>query len=810
MLNQISEAPESNAGDDYHVLWTIRRTFELLNFEDNGLKAITIEGIDPKNALKLDPYGNKLLGVDITEYFGGEDFNDANKVIVSQLKYSTRRICENWTFSKLYSGKKSGSTDGSVLHKLSQIYKTFLNEFGRDLVLRKLSLKLVSNRNINPKQKQIIIDIQQFLRKQKSRTYAKTVYNNFSENETVLRKLNSATKLSSSEFTDFLQLLDFNDCGTSSSYYQELEIIEALRNVGIQNTNQSDSLFRMIWRKMLPEAIALRKNKITEIDLLHCLQMSLERLFPVSQKFEEIKNIVERKQITTLVNEIINNYTGKPLCLHGGAGIGKSIVTQLIKQNFPKESEVILFDSYGAGSYLNPSDSRHLHKEALLQISNEIAKKIGSPFLLSSDSEPYILIREFKSRIEDAISILRKRKSNSILVLIVDASDNCITAAQKNQTTSFIQDLVNENYVDGFRLVVTSRSHRVVSLSLPEGYTNILLAPFDLKETEKHLKFFFPKSTKEEIKDLHTLTNGIPRVQTYALELRQEGIEQVINYLKPNGKKVEDIIQERIIESAKKLGNTGKDIVNSFFTNLISLPRPVPLSYIEKISGLNEDILRDLSTDIWHGLVLNESQLSFRDEDFENYIREKFKTKERVYRKIADLFLDKANEDEYASINLGISLYEAKYNEKLKNIVLKEEYKALPTDPIRKKEVYIERTKLAMRVSSKADDNLTFFKLAFIAADAAKTDAALNSLLIQNADLVASFDETDSLQRLHFQFEKKSRAGSFHYQLAAIYSRKSNSAELAKRHLKTAEKWLEWRKRQKDTEKSSQYHITNM
>ncbi|MDO8804227.1 MAG: hypothetical protein Q7R35_07340, partial [Elusimicrobiota bacterium] len=86
--------------------------------------------------------------------------------------------------------------------------------------------------------------------------------------------------------------------------------------------------------------------------------------------------------------------------------------------------------------------------------------------------------------------------------------------------------------------------------------------------------------------------------------------------------------------------------------------------------------------------------LSFRDEDFENYIREKYKTKEGVYRKIADLFLENANEDEYASINLGIALYEAKYNEKLKSIVLNEEYKVLPTDPIRKKEVYIERTKL--------------------------------------------------------------------------------------------------------------------
>ncbi|MBK8566866.1 MAG: hypothetical protein IPN76_26935 [Saprospiraceae bacterium] len=160
-------------------------------------------------------------------------------------------------------------------------------------------------------------------------------------------------------------------------------------------------------------------------------------------------------------------------------------------------------------------------------------------------------------------------------------------------------------------------------------------------------------------------------------------------------------------------------------------------------------MLNDVSTDIWHGLVLDNGHFSFRDEDFENHIREKYKSSEQALTKIANLFLDKANEDEYASINLGVALYEAKYEKRLKKVVLNEEFKLLPTDPIRKKEVYIERTKLAMKVSSDADDNLTFFKLAFIAADAAKTDLALNDLLIKNADLVASYGESDSLLRLH-------------------------------------------------------------
>jgi len=807
----IPEAAESNAGDDFHVIWTVKKSFDLLNFDDKGLKAITLEGIDPKNESKLDPFGDQLLGVDIAEYFGGENFAEAEKVVVSQLKFSTRKVNDNWIFSELYKGKKSRSKDGSVFHRLAQIYKIFLDEYGRELVLGKLSIKLVSNRNISPKQKQIVLDIQNFL-VNRTKTHLNIIYKNFPENQKALTKIHDATKLKSIEFVDFLRLLDFEDCGTSSSYYQKIEIVRALRELGFHNSGQFKSLYLMVSNKMLPLAKKQRTNKINEIDFLQCLDPNLiskENLFPVKNSFEEITNLIEREQVPSLIDKIVNNNTGKPICIHGGAGIGKSTTVNLIKKNFPTDSEVILFDCYGGGSYLNPSDRRHLHKEAIIQISNELAKRIGSNFLLPTESDSYILLRQFKSRIQNAVEILKKRNPNAVLVLIVDAGDNSVTAADESQTKSFIHDLVKENYVDGFRLVVTSRSHKVPSLKLPENYLNLPLAPFDFKETELHLKSYFPESTEEEIQDFHKLTNGIPRVQAYALDLKNKGINEVINYLKPNGKKVEDLIEDRIEEAAIKLGNKGNEIINIFFTYLISLPRPIPISYIKALSEQSEGLLEDLATDIWRGLILDKDSFSFRDADFEDFIREKHQPNLEIHQKIASLFLEKANEDEYASINLGVALCNANDIEKLKNIVINEEYISLPVDPIRKKEVYIERTKLAMKVSCNSDDNLSFFKLAFLAADAAKTDTALHNLLIDNAALVASFGESDTLQKLHLRSKEKTWSGSFHYELAAAYSRNSNSIDLAKLHLKTAEKWLGWWQRQRDNDMFEEIQITD-
>lgn len=136
----IPDADLSGAGDDFHILWTIKKSLELLNFDNRGLKAITIEGIEKNLSKKIDPSGEKFLGIDLTEYFGGNNFENAESIVISQLKYSTRRASENFTFSKLYEGKKSKSYDGSIIHRLATIFKTFLDEFGRDEVIKKSKL----------------------------------------------------------------------------------------------------------------------------------------------------------------------------------------------------------------------------------------------------------------------------------------------------------------------------------------------------------------------------------------------------------------------------------------------------------------------------------------------------------------------------------------------------------------------------------------------------------------------------------------------------------------------------------------------
>lgn len=120
-----------------------------------------------------------FLGIDLTKYYGSTNFKNANKVIISRLKYSTRRTDEDYTYSKLYNGKKS--YNGSIIHRLATTFKVFIDEYGRKEVIGKTSIKLISNREVNPKHLSQIKKMQSFLAKNKRPLSFNTVLNTFPE-----------------------------------------------------------------------------------------------------------------------------------------------------------------------------------------------------------------------------------------------------------------------------------------------------------------------------------------------------------------------------------------------------------------------------------------------------------------------------------------------------------------------------------------------------------------------------------------------------------------------------------------------------
>ncbi|MGY0391694.1 AAA family ATPase [Bizionia sp. KMM 8389] len=795
-IKHIQDADISSAGDDFHILWTIKKSLELLNFDDSGIKAINIENVELSESEQLDPTGKNLLGVDLSEYYGADNYIEAEKVIISQLKYSTLKINKNYTFGDLYRGKKSKSTDGSLIHRLANIFKIYLGEFGRESVLKKVRIKLVTNRNFNPNHLKSINDIKTYLLKKKGKVSFNAVLKEIPKNNDSLKKLFKASRLKTAEFTDFIRILDFGDCGVDSRQILKTQQFKTISRITHNSKFQYNQLRDLVFGKMMPEA--RNRRKITLTDVIANLGFndgSFENLFPISQSLEDNKNSILREQLVSINSRIASNTKFLPICIHGGAGIGKSTIIQQIQKHLPDNNVCITFDCYGSGSYQNAEDKRHLHKNALLHISNDIARRVGTDFLIIHlPEENDFYVKEFKKRILHAVEILKQRDVNATLTIIIDAADNSITGASNNGEKSFVQDVLNMDIPYGCNIIVTTRTHRKDSLNLPEDYIDIELEPFSLKETTLFTKTYFPEILEQEVKDFHKYTYGIPRAQFYSINLKKNGIKEVINFLKPNGKTVELLILDKIKEAKKKVSNKEKIIIDDFFSLLIGLPRPVPINYLSEILNVSQNFLLDVRSEVWSGLVFENDSFEFRDEDFENYIRDNYSLSQEKLIQITDVFLKNAECDAYASVNLGNLLFQSKQYQLLKDIVLERKFLLLPEDPIKNRATYISRTRLAMKVANNTDDNLTYFKLIFIAAEEAKKEKALTTLLIEYPDLVSEFGDDTSLNKLKLNSDEKSWAGSFHMKLAGVYSKNSKNHKAASKHLKTAKEWLNWRR----------------
>ncbi|MGH7138168.1 MAG: hypothetical protein ACREHD_20650 [Pirellulales bacterium] len=143
---RVADAATSNAGDDFHLVWAARRALALLK-PNAALKGLLPENAAPIDAVRLDPTGQRLLGIDLTEYFGATSFESADSVVYSQLKYSTTKPNAAWTTAALTRGK-NGKKAGSLIDRLSNVFKSHVDTFGRDATIAKLRICLVSNRPV--------------------------------------------------------------------------------------------------------------------------------------------------------------------------------------------------------------------------------------------------------------------------------------------------------------------------------------------------------------------------------------------------------------------------------------------------------------------------------------------------------------------------------------------------------------------------------------------------------------------------------------------------------------------------------------
>lgn len=718
----------SNTGDEFHELWAVR---EILRMLDSSaiLTAITVEGVRAAKHAQVT-----WDAVDCALLFGAETLGAADYVEIQQLKYSAANSNRAWTVAQVCGGR---SPRKSLIRRLATTFKNAI-DVRRDKAIDTLKVSLVTNRPISARLIAPLLEAR-----------GTKVPNSFNQPWSVgdpdLHRIFRASGLNPDEFKLFADALDFHG-KVGSRFAVEDDVLGAItRWSDAEFIETARRLREYVRKRMLPESAG---DVITKQNVLIQFGVSDERaMFPCPAAFSFVDMPVERAVSRNVVEQFARGQ--QMICLHGSSGVGKTTALKEIEQHLPEGSVMILFDCYGAGSYLDASALRHRPRDAFVQLSNELAVRLRLPALLDQNvTRDYA--RAFRKRLDIAAHGLQLACPNALLVIAVDAADNSITAAI-NRTPpelSFVTEIMTfKDLPENVCIVVSARTGRLNELKPPTSFRRIEIHGFSVDETASNVarRWNAPRSW---IEDFHHLSSGNPRVQGYAFDRVDEEWRMALDALRPAGKDLDGIFDEQFRAAIDKSGDA--IAIERICAALTVLPRPIPITELACILGMSRSRVADTCLDLAPGVRNEQGLFSFADEDFESFVRRKGGSAIRDVRRIAaERFMSRAASDVYAARHAVPLLFLAKRGSELLDFVEREPEPpaTLMADPMHRREVHDQRVLTAIRVCREAGDPARAVKFVLIGAEALRTRRATRSLLSDFPRLTASYDK-DTASRL--------------------------------------------------------------
>lgn len=717
----------STTGDEFQELWAVRQALRLLDAASD-LTAITVDGVPATTGR-----GPEWDGVDCTLLFGGRSLKEANRVEVQQLKYSAANPDKRWIVSRVCKGR-GGKPETSLIRRLADAFKALEKE-RKDKSLDTIKISLVTNQSVSPELIEIFEKAQAGVPNKFALPWQKE--------DPKLHRLVAASGLSAAQFKRFAKVVDFQG-ETGSRFSIEAEMLaEIAKWADTEFREMANRLRRYIRNQRFPDRAG---ELITKEDVLFQFGVYDEDvLFPCRSGIQSVECPVPRNAAQVVVDAITQG--SQRICFHGAGGVGKTTALQEVASLLPDESEMIIFDCYGAGSYLDASVLRHRPRDAFMQLSNELAQRLRLPMLLESNSTRNFA-RTFRKRLNFAAETFKSIHPEGFLVIAVDAADNSITAAESRDDTSFVTEIMSfSSLPPNVCIIVSARTGRLDALKPPREFKKIELPAFTQEETATNIQRYW-EAPRTWIEDFHHFSGGNPRVQAYAFEHAGEVCRNALTALQPGGIYLDQLFDERFQFALTKSGRT--DLIEKICAGLTVLPRPIPVAELAHVLNLSEPQVIDICTDLAPGVRRDSDLISLSDEDFEDYLRRKGSSVEQeILHKAAKRFLKNADSDRYAALNVAPLLFFAGRKGDLLNFVEREpEPKAaVVPDPVRRREIHDQRLLYAIKVCRKAGDTARALRFVLLGAEAIGTKKATKSLLVAFPRLTAKYAK-DTASRL--------------------------------------------------------------
>ena len=748
----------SRAGDAFHYRWAARRCLRMI-FPKSLLRCVVIEGSKE----------HKLTGeyvIDIAEYSDLDEGN-SQEIAYFQLKHTTVRKDQPLNLSDLK------DTIKGFAERYSKLF------YGRNEIhgsTKKVSFWIVTNRPIAESFKQNI-----FVIKKGGKV------NSRSQNT-----LEKYTNLKDKALSDFCTLLEFADGeGDYDAQRHELHAEISQLLAGTVDSPQVDSITTLIQEKALPNS----DGQIVPEDIFKRFGVTSERdLYPAPAEFEKLDNAIQRKQHDMLLDCIIKAST--PIIIHAAGGVGKSIFAHQISHSLQAGSLGIVYDCFGRGRYRNRSEPRHRHRDALVQIVNELASSgLCEPLIAQSTALESEISRKFLTRISTAAESLRRANKNAILVIIIDAADNAEMAANEFNQPCFVHELLREVLPDGCRIVALCRTERIDLLQPSTVLPKLELEPFSEEETLIHLSSHYPQATNVDGLEFHRLTNnGNPRVQANALSLGLETIEETLASLGPSGATVEKQIELQL-EAAisgieEKFSIDYRRHIDAICIGLATLSPFIPISVLATVAEVDIAAVKSFVADLGRPLWLSDSSVQFRDEPTETWFRSKFSASAEQIASYVARLKPLAYESPYVAEALPSLLLQAKKHNELIDLALSDDF--LPKNsPIDERNIRVYRLQFAFKAALRLKQYPDAIKLALRAGEEVAGEKRQLELLAKNVDLIAPLQTEQRVQELAFRRTLHGNwDGSENVYSAALLSSVKEFQGEARGYLRAADNWL--------------------
>jgi len=755
----------SRDGHEFHEAWTARKAMQLL-LPNDGLVGIAVEGLSKEDESRASAATIEIA--DITIYYGKDaNFSSADRIETVQFKYSPKLADEVFRASH---AKKT-------IKKFAASYIDHKKNYGTPDVTKKLFFELITNRPIFPD----LLNAIEGIATGKRLT---------GEIEKQGDQFKSAAGLLGKELKEFASKCQINGlAGTLRDTKSDL------RKIVVDWSATTDARARAMLgdiRDMVRKKAGYQEEHrkvIRQVDVLDALELSdVDDLLPCPSSLADVGYVVEREQLAEAIALIPSLI--KPLLVHAEGGFGKTVFMESLASALSDDNEVVFFDCFGGGAYRSPEDGRHLANRGLIHIANVLAcRGLCDPILPGSDNAE-MLFSTFRKRLEQCVRALATASPDRELILFIDAIDNAAEYAKERKQHAFptqlIESFERSGPVQGVKLVISSRTHRIPIALRDLSYRDFVLRPFTIEETRTYLRARLQSITETEVHVAQSRSAGNARILEH-LATSDRGLLDPSEIDSPI--ELDGLLQNRIDSAMAEAIRRGykKDAIAAFLAGLSVLPPPVPLEEYAGAHGMEIGAIESFAADLAPLLERTQLGMTFRDEPTETLVRRTYGADKQSLKLVARNLLDRQEQSVYAARALPGLLQKLNDRTKLFQLAFDERFPESIPSTVGRRRIRYARLRAAVIQSASDKDWNKLVQLLVELSGVAASDQKGADFILDNPDLVINANDADALRRL---FETRTKWPGARHARLAIANILSGATDDASRHFRNAVEWI--------------------